>query len=500
MADTSKRFQVYLPTGARVADTFALLRDGDIIDLVDNELGPLQVEYFRDMNDNLPHEYARYRNGETSELVIQVTEEAAAGIDRLRIHDCPLPVQRRLCSAGGHWQEVEHYGLVQYGQRGSSSLTANGTDARDDLPAVRFPGTYPSGERYKWDKTEPIQWDKGSGASNAAAGIIYCDDPDCANCGDGCTRLYALSTNGTSNFIFSSSGDGGKTWATIATGLSAATGQALYCYYGRVFIAFAIGDVFYSDTPLVSGSWVEADLSDIPTGIPAPNLVRFAHPRKSTNKVLYALEYASGNNNGIARSEDNGATWQEVKARTVGPVLYDIAAVGRWVVAVGISGTDGYVSYSDDLGETFTSFTYNIGGDTTGLAVGMDLPNPLKSGDPVIYILSKSATGSRHALHKVSGANLPTYADWTLKWAASPATVAPGNPHFNVYTTAAGYLLWVHMPSISPDIAYVLKSIDGGATFVDMQQVILMDDTYGDRFAVCSQDGNRAILMGGDRP
>jgi len=497
MAETSKQYQVYLPTGATAADTFALLRDGDIIDLVDNELGPLQVEYFRDMNDNLPHEFARYRNGETSDLVLQVTEEAAAGIDRLRIGDCPLPVQRRLCSAGGSWEEVEHYGLVQYGQRGSSSLTANGTDARDDLPAVRFPGTYRSGERYQWDKSEPITWNKGSGASNAPVGIVYCDDPDCGNCGDGCTRLYAVSSNGTTNFIFSSSGDGGKTWTTITTGMSAAIGQALYCYYGRVFIAFANGDVFYSDTPLVSGSWVEADLTDIPTGAPIPNLYRFAHPRKSTNKVMYAIEYAAGNNNGIARSEDNGVTWQEVKARTAGPVLYDITAAGRWVVAIGDNGGDIYISYSDDLGETFTNTTFTIGG-YTGLAVAIELPNPLHAGNPVIYLLVKNSTS--HRLYKIDSDDLADSGKWVLRWADTLTTATPGNPQFNLYTTAAGYLLWMHLPQINPDVAHIWKSIDGATTFVDMEQALLADDTYGGRFAVCPRDGNKAILMGGDRP
>jgi hypothetical protein len=499
MAKTSKQYQVYLPTGAKAADTFALLRDGDIIDLVDNELGPLQVEYFRDMNDNLPHEYARYRNGETSELVLQVTEEAAAGIDRLRIGDCPLPVQRRLCSAGGSWEEVEHYGLVQYGQRGSSSLTNNGTDSRDDLPAVRFPGTYRSGERYVWDRSEPIQWNKGSGANNAPVGIIYCDDPDCGNCGDGGTRLYALSTNGTNAFVFSSSGDGGKTWATVTTGLSQDDTNALWCYYGRVFISFGNGDVFYSDTPLVSGSWIEADLSDLPTPVNAAVLQRFAHPRKSTNKVIYATYYGSGASDGIARSEDNGATWIDVNTITSigGPIHYDIAAAGRWVVAVGDDGGDIYISYSDDLGDTFTNTTFAIGG-YTGLAVAIDLPNPLHPGDPIIYLLVKNSTS--HRLYKVAGADLADSSNWVLRWAGTLTTATPGNPKFNLYTTAAGYLLWMHLPNITNDIAYVYKSIDGAATFADMQESLLHDDSYGTRFAVCPNDGNRAILMGGDRP
>lgn len=499
---TAKQYQVYIPTGSGAADTFALLRSGDIIDLVDNELGPLQVEFYREMDTNRPIEYARYRNGEASELVLQVTEEAAKGIDRLRVSDCPLPVQRRLCGVGGHWQEVEHYGLVQYGQRGGSGLTAVGTDARDDLPAVRFPGTYRSGERYFWDKTEPIQYDKGVGDNNAPVGIVYCDEPGCENCGTGCQRLFALTTNGVDEWVLETSADGGHSWETVATGLAAtAVGQAIYCYYGRVFLAFASGTVFYSDTPLVSGSWVAADLSDIPVAIPAARFIRFAHPRKSHIKVIYALYSAGGDTNGVAMSYDNGATWDDIVTAGVDvsdPTYYDIAAAGSWVAVIGVDGANGEISYSNDLGETFTTFEYNIGGNTTGVAIAMDLPNPFEVTEPVVYILSKSSAQARHILHKTSGDDLATSTDWTMKWAAALVSATPGSPQFNLYTTAAGYLLWVHIPNIAGGIAYILKSIDGGGSFVDMRQTITMDDASGDRFAVCPQDGNQAILLGGD--
>jgi len=496
---TSKQWQVYLPTGASAADTFALLRNGDIIDLVDNTLGPLVVEYGRSMDDNKPFEFARFRNGETSELVLQVTEEGAKGIDQLRASDCPLPVQRRECSAGGDWSQVEHYGLVQYGQRGGSSLTNNGTDSRDDLPAVRFPGTFRSGERYMWDKSQPIQYDKGSGANNAPVGIVYCDEPGCANCGtDGCQRLYALTTNGTNAWALETSKDGGHIWTAVATGLSATlVGRAIYCYYGRVFLSFSSGAVYYSDTPLVSGSWVAADKTGIPTTVPAAYFVRFAHPRKSHVKVLYALYYTSFEN-GIAISYDNGETWDDVRTAASGPNLYDIAAAGSWVAAVGVQSVNGSVVYSDDLGETFTTLSFNLGhGNTTGLAIAMDLPNPLESGAVTVYVLSRSVPTLRHEVHKFT--NFPAFADWTLKWSqAGLDTVAPGIPEFNLYTTAAGYLLWVHMPSLTDNMAYILKSIDGAASFVNMDKAISVHDDYGDRFAVCPNDGNKAILLGGD--
>lgn len=494
---TSKQYQVYLPTGADPADTFVLLRNGDIIDLVDNELGPLQVEYYRDMDTNRQEEYARYRNAEPSEFVIQVTEEGAAGIDLLRASDCPIPVQRRECSAGGQWEKVEHYGVAQFGQRGSSALTANGTDARDDLPAVRFPGSYRSGERYKWTRKEVIEYDKGSGAGNAPVGIIYCDDPNCANCStDGCQRLFAITTAGATS-VLETSADGGKTWATVATGLSTSGWQALYCYYGRVFIAASGGAVYYSDTPLVSGSWLTADTSAIPAGIPAVNFTRFAHPRKSHIKILYAIYSAATFTNGIAVSYDNGATWDDVNTAAAGPTYYDIAAAGSWVAAIGISGTDGAIIYSDDLGETFTAFTYNIGGNTTGLAMAMDLPNPLTSEGVVVYTLSKSATGGVHQLHKFN--NFVAFADWTVKWQDALVTFGAGSPKFDLFTTAAGYLVWMHLPNAG-GTAYIFKSIDGAGTFISLSRAVTVDGTFGDRFSVCPYGGNDAIVLGGDRP
>lgn len=493
---TSKAWRVYLPTGAGADACFAPLRTGDVIDLVDNELGPLQTRYRRNPDTNRPEEVARFRAAEPSELVIQVTEEAAEGVDELRAGDCPLPVQRRLCPAGGGWDLVEHYGLVQYGQRGSSSLTANGTDARDDIPTIQFPGTYASGQRYVWNKQPVRDYDKGSGANNAPVGIVYCDDADCPDCSNGCQRLFALFTNGTDEFTLETSNDGGQTWAAVTTGLSAAAGYLIFCYHGRLFLGLD-DELFYSDTPLVSGSWVEADTAEL--AIVGLSFRQMLYPVGSL-KVLYLLYHGSGGfANGVARSRDNGETWEVVKAPAAGITSYQIAAAGTWLATVGVQGVNAHLFYSDDMGDSFASMTFTFGADTDGLSIAMELPNPLFPRHVVVYILARAST--EHRLYKFHGRNIATFSAWSEKWRQVLATSVLAFGQFVLYTAASGYLVWLGLLNQTANIVYIFKSPDGGCTWATLTKTsITADPAFGVKMAVCPRNGNRAILLGGEVP
>lgn len=501
----SGNWTIHLPTGLGPLDGFAPLRCGDLDSADDNmRLLPGSV-YGRDIAvSGRREEIARVTDeSQVGSLSLSCTEEAASGLDRLRLIGCPFPIQRRSCGSGGAGMSAarfaingvvplyyEHYSAVNLGKRSLSQPTATGIDKDDDTPTVTMPGVF--GRRFPLTDKAPNSFDF---EDYVVMGVVYCYNPLCGDCVTPCERIYVLLRiqDGPSyQLSLQRSDDGGNSWTAVPLpGMEGVFGF-ITCYQGqRLFVGDSDGIVYWSDNP-EGDEWYEAvNLNELLDGDWVLKMVTDGYG-------IFAIygngsEFGSGSGGphytGIARSLDNGLTWHIILEpdTLVTGTIYDLAIGGKVVAIYGeTTGVIPQVLYSYDYGDWQTWTSYTSASLPLYGAIGVDNPNPFDSKRAWFYVMGMD----NNADMQVWKASDPE--DWTLiltvplsiSWLFS-----------QIFLDADGYIGWFHA-SATDGTSHTVRTSDGGNTFVDVtKEDTAVDEGEGRAvLAVCPHDPDEAFL------
>lgn len=503
MSRNSRDWAIYLPVGLGFLDDFLPLRCGDL-DTAQDKMRTLPGSiYIRDIAaSGRKQEIARVTDeSEVGTLSLSCTEEAAGGLDSLRVIGCPFPIQRRSCirsivptifltdsfsQANDVTAPYEHYAAVSLGERTLATPTAAGVDKNDNTPTVTFPGIF--SRRFPLTDKPPNGYDFGD---EIPQGIVYCYNALCGDCRRPCDKLYALvrvetEVPGVTIMVLYTSEDGGNSWAVVPNIPEIRTATAfIFCYQGsRLFIGGEDSIVYYSDDP-EGEEWYES--------IQLNNLLNSVWVTKMVSDGYALFAIVGENQYGVVRSVDAGLTWEYVipLGSPATGFIEDIAIAGNVVATIGENvAAVPEIRYSYRFGDWQTWVTYTNAALPKKASIGVANPNPFDQDRAWFYLMGVDTSNDI----QIWKADDPE--DWRLIFESEfAATIAWS--FSQIYLDGDGYIGWFQ--ACREDGATVtLRTSTGGNGFVEVSlkdtSNIGVEDTRQSVLAVCPADPDTAII------